>query len=186
MAAFKGVRIIELAEDVAGEYCGKLLADLGAEVIKIEKPGSGSPTRSMAPVIQGKDGRKESSVFAYLNTNKQSVTLDLTTQDGLAKMRKLIASAAGVIDDHDDAWQAARGLEKDKVTADFPSVVFCAISNFGQDAPSDFKVTRSTNVFHASGWGYHTPTPHDDDKPPLKGPGRFPAQWDPKLGIHVT
>ena len=74
MSALNGVRIVELAESVAGEYCGKLLADFGAEVIKVEMPGSGSPTRAMTP----------GSVFAYLNTNKRSVVLDVAReQDAL-------------------------------------------------------------------------------------------------------
>ena len=66
MSALKGLRIVELAESVAGEYCGKLLADFGAEVVKVEPPGRGSATRAMTPP----------SVFAYLNTNKRSVELD--------------------------------------------------------------------------------------------------------------
>ena len=71
MSALNGVRIVELAESVAGEYCGKLLADFGAEVIKVEKPGSGSPTRAITPA----------SVFAYLNTNKRSVVLDVAGEE---------------------------------------------------------------------------------------------------------
>ena len=73
MSALTGFRVVELAESVAGEYCGKLLADFGAEVIKIEAPGRGSRTRAMAPILA--DGPEGSALFAYLNTNKQSVIL---------------------------------------------------------------------------------------------------------------
>ena len=67
------LRVLELAESVAGEYCGKLLADFGAQVIKIERPGSGSPTRHLGPQVeQGPEGER-SGLFAYLNTNKASV-----------------------------------------------------------------------------------------------------------------
>ena len=92
MSALSGVRIVELAESVAGEYCGKLLADFGAEVIKVERLGTGSPTRAMTP----------SSLFAYLNTNKKSVMLD---DDGLDD---IIANAQGVIDDHTSTVELAR------------------------------------------------------------------------------
>jgi crotonobetainyl-CoA:carnitine CoA-transferase CaiB-like acyl-CoA transferase len=105
MSALDGIRIIELAETVAGEYCGKLLADFGAEIIKIERAGSGSPTRAMAPIVKG-----ESGVFTYLNTNKKSVTLDLNSGAGMAKLRELIGSALAVIDDHTDDWLEAKGL----------------------------------------------------------------------------
>ena len=77
MSALKGFRVVELAESVAGEYCGKLLADFGAEVIKVEAPGCGSPTRAMAPILANNAGCEGSALFAYLNTNKQSVVLDL-------------------------------------------------------------------------------------------------------------
>jgi crotonobetainyl-CoA:carnitine CoA-transferase CaiB-like acyl-CoA transferase len=76
MSALAGIRIVELAGSVAGEYCGKLLGDFGAEVIKVEAPGRGSPTRAMAPLLGGR--RDGSAVFAYLNTNKLSVALDVT------------------------------------------------------------------------------------------------------------
>ena len=151
MSVLDGVRIIELAEDVAGEYCGKLLADFGAEIIKIERPGAGSPTRSMSPIIAGKDGRKESGLFAYLNTNKSSVTLDLSSAEDRRAMRALIQSAAGVIDDHDEDWLGTLGLTRAAFEADFPDVVFCGISNFGQGAPADLRATKSINVMHASG-----------------------------------
>ena len=71
MSALTGIRVVELAGSVAGEYCGKLLADFGAEVIKVEAPGCGSPTRAMAPILG--EGPEGSALFAYLNTNKQSV-----------------------------------------------------------------------------------------------------------------
>src|ERR1700748_789080 len=96
MSALTGFRVVELAESVAGEYCGKLLADFGAEVIKIEAPGRGSPTRAMAPLLEaGPDG---SALFAYLNTNKKSVVLD---DEGI---ERLIGSADAVLDDRDRSW----------------------------------------------------------------------------------
>jgi len=78
MSALNGIRVVELAESVAGEYCGKLLADFGADVIKIEPPGWGCATRAMAPHVGEVGGTERSQVFAYLNTNKRSAMLDVT------------------------------------------------------------------------------------------------------------
>ncbi|WIM85782.1 CoA transferase [Candidatus Mycobacterium wuenschmannii] len=139
MSALTGFRVVELAESVAGEYCGKLLADFGAEVIKVERPG-GSPTRAMAPIV-GEGGPECSAVFAYLNTNKRSVVID---GDG---MNALIASADAVIGEQSVA----------EIAGDHPDTVFCAVTPYGVQAPAELHNAASLNVFHASGWGFHTP-----------------------------
>lgn len=162
MSALTAFRVIELAGSVAGEYCGKLLADFGAEVIKVEAPGRGSPTRAMAPRVA--DGCEGSGLFAYLNTNKQSVVLDAE------RLRQLIGTADAVIDDGDTDWAQRH-----------PSVVFCSITPFGGNAPAEYANAKSINVFHASGWGYHTPSHPDPTRPPLRGPGRFLADYEAGL-----
>jgi len=166
MSALTAFRVVELAGSVAGEYCGKLLADFGAEVIKVEAPGRGSPTRAMAPRLA--DGCEGSALFAYLNTNKRSVVLDTTAKSDV--LDKLIAGADVVIDDGDTDW--ARG---------HPSVVVCSITPFGRGSPAEYANAKSINVFHASGWGYHTPSHPDPTKPPLRGPGRFLADYEAGL-----
>jgi crotonobetainyl-CoA:carnitine CoA-transferase CaiB-like acyl-CoA transferase len=174
MSALAGFRVVELAESVAGEYCGKLLADLGAEVIKIEAPGRGSPTRSMAPIVAAEAGCEGSALFAYLNTNKRSVVFDPASADHL---HEIIGTADAVIDDR------PTGLAEHH-----PRVVFCSITPFGQGAAPDFDNAKSINVFHASGWGYHTPSHADPAQPPLQGPGRFLADYEAGLdaGLCVT
>lgn len=174
VSALTGFRIVEVAERVAGEYCGKLLADLGADVIKVERPGWGSPTRALAPLV-GDDGPERSGLFAYLNTNKRSVEFDT------AAVHDLIATADAVIDDHGATWAAERGLSADEFTRRHPHVVFCAVTPFGLTAPPTFDDAVSLNVFHASGWGYHTPSHADPTRPPLKGPGRFLADYEGAL-----
>lgn len=162
MSALTGIRVIELAESVAGEYCGKLLADFGAEVIKIEAPKRGSATRAMAPVLA--DGCEGSALFAYLNTNKRSVVL----YHGC--LPELIASADAVIEGRASGWSERH-----------PSVVFCSITAFGNRSAAEFGNAKSINVFHASGWGYHTPSHADPAKPPLQGPGRFLTDYEAGL-----
>lgn len=178
MSALRGFRVVELAERVAGEYCGKLLADFGAEVIKVERPGTGSPTRAMAPIIDGRTDGESSGLFAYLNTNKKSVALDLTAAGDLDTLEQLVANADVLIDDHGEQWLGDRRLGADARDGRFGSVVFCVITPFGLDAPADWAPVESLNVFHAGGWGYHTPTEANPERPPLKGAGRFTADYE--------
>ena len=176
MSALTGIRVVELAGSVAGEYCGKLLADFGADVIKIEAPGCGSPTRAMAPIL-GDDlsfqGCESSALFAYLNTNKESVVLDGAVAQ---RLDDIIGTADAVIDDGtswaSSAWAGA---------ARHPGVVFCSITPFGQLAATEFGNAKSINVFHASGWGFHTPSHADPADPPLQGPGRFLPDYEAGL-----
>ncbi|MDH6243963.1 CoA transferase [Mycobacterium sp. OTB74] len=179
MSALTGVRIIELAEGVAGEYCGKLLADLGADVIKVERPGRGSPTRAMAPLLDIGSDPERSGLFAYLNTNKRSITLDMSSDT--ATVHDLIGSADAVIDDHDPAAAELLGLAEPQLRADHRGLVFCSITPFGASAPLELQNSKSINVFHASGWGYHTPSHADPTKPPLKGPGRYSPDYEAGL-----
>ncbi len=181
MTALRDFTIVELAEGVAGEYCGKLLADFGAQVIKVERPGCGSPTRAIRPIVESVGGTEGSAVFAYLNTNKKSVTHDLTSAQGLARVRELIAAADVVIDDHDDDWLKSVGIAPGQAERDYPEVVFCSLTPYGHGAPRDHWPAKSLNVFHSSGWGYHTPSASDPGKPPLKGPGRFLADYESAL-----
>lgn len=168
MSALTGIRIIELAECVAGEYCGKLLAGFGAEVVKIEAPKHGSATRAMAPILA--DGCEGSALFAYLNTNKRSVVLDVGSADDVERLHRLIDTADAVIEGRTAGWSTHH-----------PSVVFCSITPYGQGVATEFDNARSINVFHASGWGYHTPSHPDPSKPPLQGPGRFLADYEAGL-----
>ncbi len=168
MSALTGIRVVELAESVAAEYCGKLLADFGAEVIKIETPKRGSATRAMAPLLA--DGCEGSAMFAYLNTNKRSAVLDLGSAAAVERLHRLIDTADAVIGGRTTEWFARH-----------PSVVFCSITPYGQGVPAELDNARSINVFHASGWGYHTPSHPDAGKPPLQGPGRFLADYEAGL-----
>jgi crotonobetainyl-CoA:carnitine CoA-transferase CaiB-like acyl-CoA transferase len=168
MSAFTGIRIVELAESVAGEYCGKLLADFGAEVIKVERPG-GSPTRAMAPLVGDGGGPERSAVFAYLNTNKRSVELDVDAQPDL--LHQLIATSDAVIGERSVSELADR----------HPTVVFCSVTPYGIGAPPELHNAKSLNVFHSSGWGFHTPSHADPANPPLKGPGQFLADYEAGL-----
>lgn len=180
MTALNGFRIVELAERPAGEYCGKLLSDFGAEVVKVERPGCGSPTRAMAPLVRGDGGVETSGLFAWLNTNKTSVTLDLLAKADVDALHALIATADAVIDDHDEDWLRSVRLAPDDAARAHPALVLCSITPYGHGAPRSWWNAKTLNVFHRSGWGFHTASP-DLSRPPLKGPGRFLADYEAAL-----
>lgn len=184
MTALASYRVLELAESPAGEYCGKLLADFGAEVIKVERPGKGSPTRHLGPFAAGaaRDAGPEcSGLFAYLNTNKQSLTLDLDSDEGRGTLNGLLARVDVVIDDHRPGWLEDLGLDAETCQQWHGGLVVCAITPYGRLGPDEGAAAEDINVFHSSGWGYHTPSAADEALPPLNGAGRFLASYEAGL-----
>ena len=170
--ALAGTMVIEVAERPAGEYTAKLLAELGADVIKVERPG-GAPTRAMGP---HKDG--QSAVFGFFNTGKKSIVLDLGDGADRTTLDSLLARAHVLIDDHDELWGTARRLASADVAAAHPHLVHCIITPFGQGAPREWQKAHPINVINAGGWAYHSPTEAKPDKPPLKGAGRFLPDYE--------
>src|SRR5690349_19871842 len=158
MTALRSFKVLELAEGVAGEYCGKLIADFGAEVIKLEKPGKGSPTRRMGPFAAKGEAGETSGLFAYLNTNKASVALDVTAKAGAKTLAELLKHVDVVIDDHAPGWSKKAGLNPETFAETYPGLILCAITPYGYDAPDDSRHAEDINVMHASGWGFHTPS----------------------------
>lgn len=178
MSALSSYRVLELAEGVGGEYCGKLLSDFGAEVIKIERPGTGSPTRQLGPFAGAERSIEGSGLFAFLNTNKRSLALDLATDTGRVMLGRLIASVDVVIDDHAPGWLAGVGLDPSRLDGQWPELVLCSITAYGQNPPAERRHAEDLTVFHSSGWGFHTPGVGFEDRPPLKGPGRFFSHYE--------
>ncbi|WP_373077679.1 CaiB/BaiF CoA transferase family protein [Zhongshania sp.] len=178
MSALRGIRVLELSESVCGEYCGKLLADFGAEIIKIEKPGCGSPTRRFGPFAGNEAGDERSGLFAYLNTNKQSLALDCTASENRATLSALFARVDVVVDDHSLSFLQGLGLDPDTLANDYPGLVLCSISPYGLNPPDERRHAEDINVFHSSGWGYHTPSNAPVDQPPLSGAGRFMPSYE--------
>jgi len=180
-SALGTLKVLELSESVRGEYCGKLLADFGATVIKLESPGCGSPTRRLGPFAPGAAAPESSGLFAYLNTGKHSVALDFAGAAGAATLRELLAVVDVVIDDHDPGWLRRAGLDPATIELERPALILCSITAYGQSAPDDRRHAEDLNVFHASGWGYHTPSAADEILPPLKGAGRFLPSYEAGL-----
>ncbi len=132
--ALDGLRIIEFTDET-GAYCGRLLADLGAEVIKVEPPGGGR-LRHARPFLRGHEGDPNASLAFWIhNTSKKSVVLDLDSEEGRAAARRLVLSAHAVIEDNPVGYLAARGLGHADLLREKPSLVYTSITGFGQDGP---------------------------------------------------
>ena len=170
--ALSGLTVIEIAERPAGEYAARLIADFGAEIIKIERPG-GAPSRHIGPFAGD-----ESTLFAWLNTGKRAQLLDLASDDGRAALDALLARAHALIDDHDEDWAEAHHLTARAVAAAHPHLVHCRITPFGDGAPRAWQMARPINVMNAGGWAWHSPSESSPEKPPLKGAGRFMPDYD--------
>ena len=127
-SALEGIRVVEFANYVSGPYAGMLLADFGAEVIKVEAPGKGDPFRGW--------GRVEySPTFGSVNRNKKSVVLDLKSAEGKAAARALAREADVVIENFRTGTMERLGLGYDDLKGDNPGLVYCAITGFGTDGP---------------------------------------------------
>src|SRR4030088_2251571 len=94
MRVLEGMRVIDLGTGVSGGVCPKLLADFGADVIKVERPGSGDPTRLLPPFLGGPPDAEQSAAFLHLNTNKRSLTLDIESPTGREILARLVATCA--------------------------------------------------------------------------------------------
>jgi crotonobetainyl-CoA:carnitine CoA-transferase CaiB-like acyl-CoA transferase len=139
-AALAGLRVLELADE-KGLYCGKLFADMGAEVVKVEAPG-GDPTRWFPPFWGDRPGPKRSLFFLYNNTGKKSITLDLACGEGQQAFRELIASVDLLIETLPPGELDRLGLSWTELSKANPALVMTSISGFGQSGPhSHYKVS---------------------------------------------
>ncbi len=129
-----GVRVIDLTQGIAGPYCGKLLAGLGADVIKVEPP-AGDYTRRDGPFVHGDSHPEKSIPFLYLNTGKRGVTLDLEAPQASGLLRELAGSADVIIESLRPDQRAALGLTYDTLAAVNPRLVVTAITPFGLTGP---------------------------------------------------
>jgi len=140
--ALAGVRVLDLSRILAGPWCAQNLADLGAEVIKVERPGAGDDTRSWGPPwLPGADGQpsRDATYFAGANRGKQSVTLDIASPQGQEIARQLAAKSQIVLENYKVGDLKRYGLDYDSLKAINPSIVYCSITGYGQTGPSAHK-----------------------------------------------
>lgn len=137
------LRVVTLGSGDTLDYCGKLFSDFGADVIKIEPPG-GDEARQFPPLVDAGDGRRESGYFAWLNTNKRSVTADLDRPEDVAKIRALLAHSDLLLDARPPAQISTSLLSHDSLREAQPGLAITAISWFGEHGPySSYQATDS-------------------------------------------
>ena len=165
MAPLAGVRVIELARVLAGPWAGQLLADLGAEVIKVESL-AGDDTRAFGPpFVEYADGGHDAAYYHSCNRGKRSIALDLATREGQAVVARLVANADVLTENFRVGTLKRYGLDFARLGAANPRLVYCSITGFGQDGPKaalacyDFLIQGMGGIMHVTG---------DPDGPPQK------------------
>ena len=174
--ALDGIRVIDFTRVLAGPYCTMMLGDLGAEVIKVEQPGSGDGTRQWGPPWVG----EESAYFLSTNRNKKSITLNLKHEEGQRLAHELIASADVLVENFRPGTTAKLGLDYEKLTAEHPSLIYCSITGYGKNGPYS---ERSGYDFMIQAQGGLLSITGPEDGPPSKV---GVAIVDITAGLHAT
>lgn len=161
MSALEGIRVLELTHFLAGPYAGMVLADMGADVIKVEDPGHVDEARSMGPF----DHRGESLYFMALNWGKRSIAVDLSAPDGRAVVRDLVRSADVVLDNYRPGVLEKLGLDHASLSAINPAIITCSLTGYGERGPYarypgyDYTIQAYAGVMNLAG---------EPDGPPAK------------------
>jgi len=127
-SALSGIKVLDLTRVLAGPYCTMILGDLGAEVFKIEKPGTGDDTRQWGPPFVG----SESCYYLCVNRNKKSITLDLKSPDGIKIIKKLASVSDVLVENYIPGKLSQMGIGYEQLSAECPHLIYCSISGYGQ------------------------------------------------------
>jgi crotonobetainyl-CoA:carnitine CoA-transferase CaiB-like acyl-CoA transferase len=163
----EGLRVVELARILAGPWCGQLLADLGAEVVKVERPGTGDDTRHWGPPFlhDAEGSNLDAAYFHACNRGKTSLGIDIATPEGQAEARALIAQADVVIENYKLGGLVKYGLDPASLRAANPRLIVCSITGFGQTGPY---AHRAGYDFIIQGMGGIMSLTGEPDGPPQK------------------
>ena len=166
--ALNGLRVLDLSRVLAGPFCTQMLGDLGAEIIKVERPGRGDDTRGWGPPFVKDESGNDTSESAYYlscNRNKKSIAIDITSPDGQALVKELIAKSDVVIENFKVGGLEKYGLGYDDLKDAHPHLIYCSISGFGQNGPMakepgyDFLAQAMTGLMACTG---------EPGEPPMK------------------
>jgi len=171
-AALAGIKVLDLSRVLAGPWATQLLADLGADVVKVERPVAGDDTRHWGPPFlkdtAGNDTR-EASYFTACNRNKRSITVDMAHPEGQALLRRMAAEADVVVENFKVGGLQQYGLDYDSLKALNPRLIYCSITGFGQDGP--YAERAGYDLMVQAMCGLMSITGHADNEPgggPLK------------------
>ncbi|UJW82148.1 CaiB/BaiF CoA transferase family protein [Hydrogenophaga sp. SL48] len=134
-----GVRVLDLSRVLAGPWAGQLLADYGAEVLKVERPGAGDDTRSWGPPWWGEGADRVAAYFVCANRGKRSVAIDIASAEGIQQVRELARDADVLIENYKVGQLAKYGLDATSLQAINPRLIYCSITGYGQTGPLSHK-----------------------------------------------
>ena len=170
--ALTGIKVLDLSRVLAGPWATQMLADLGADVIKVERPVAGDDTRHWGPPFLKDDvgnDTREASYFTACNRNKRSITIDMAHPEGQALLRKMAAEADVVVENFKVGGLKQYGLDYDSLKAINPRLIYCSITGFGQDGP--YAERAGYDLMVQAMCGLMSITGHADEQPgggPLK------------------
>ena len=178
-----GLRVVECGEGISAAFASKMMADLGADVIKVEEP-SGDMIRWRGPFAPGAEPDPEKSgLFLYLNANKRGVRMDLTAPNAKADFDRLLSSADILIHNFHPGDRSIRGIESEAVSRKFPSLITVGISPFGDNGPYRDWRGYALNLENAGGMAFLAPGASEyPDLPPLRA---FGDQANYQGGLHA-
>jgi crotonobetainyl-CoA:carnitine CoA-transferase CaiB-like acyl-CoA transferase len=169
-AALADITVLDLTHYIAGPYCTKLLADFGAEMIKVERPDGGDPARRYGPFPHDEPHPEKSALFLHLNTNKRDITLNLKTAAGRDLLRALVQHVDVLVENYSPRVMPSLGLGYETLKRLNPRLVMTSISNFGQTGPyRDYKA-QDILIYAMGGPMHQTGVP---ERPPLKMAGNL-------------
>ena len=178
--ALSGIGVLDLSRVLAGPWATQMLGDLGAEIIKVEKPGEGDDTRGWGPPWHGDPADRRSAYFLSANRNKRSVTIDIATPEGQALIRALAAKSDVVVENFKSGGLARYGLDQAALRATNPRLIYCSITGFGQGGPRAAQAGYDLMIQAQSGFMSITGEPDRD--PQRSGV----AIIDLMTGLHAT
>lgn len=178
-AVLSDLRVVELSQGIAGPYCGKLLAEYGADVVKVEPPDGGDLSRRLGPFPNDVPHPEKSGIFLHLNTGKKSLTLDIATVSGALILKQLLADADLLVESCQPGQMSQWGLGYDGLKEEFPSLIYVSITPFGQTGPCRDYRGNSITAMAANGLMCLT---GDPDREPLTTGGE-PGEYF--AGLHA-
>ncbi len=186
-AALDGLKVLDLSRVLAGPWCTQILADLGADVVKIERPGVGDDTRTWGPpFLKDADGNDthQSTYYTACNRNKRSVTLDMATPEGQALLKQMAAKCDIVVENFKTGGLKQYGLDHETLRAANPRLIYCSITGFGHDGPHATRAGYDLMIQATSGMMSITGRP---DEAPGGGPLRVGvALTDLFTGVYAS
>ncbi len=185
--ALAGLKVLDLSRVLAGPWCTQILADLGADVVKIERPGVGDDTRGWGPpFLKDADGHDttQSTYFTACNRNKRSVTVDMATPEGQALLQRMAAQSDVVVENFKTGGLSQYGLDYESLKTANPRLIYCSVTGFGHDGPHAQRAGYDLMIQATSGMMSITGRP---DEVPGGGPLRVGvALTDLFTGVYAS